>query len=83
MPLKISPETFHVVDSNDLNQFYEDPSDTASPLVSRPGLDGYDREKLTEWLAGNSNDPAPQILLSDLACRGLVEPGSYLIRVSW
>lgn len=65
----------HAADAVTEHRGFEDPEDPTSPLVSRPGLDPYDQEKLTAWQAGRpGQDPRPEVVLSDLACKGLILP---------
>ncbi|MGW1976689.1 hypothetical protein [Streptomyces sp. NPDC001889] len=50
--------------------------------AERPGLGPEDRAALTAWLSGHGHYPPPAVLLSDLALRGVIPAGEYLIHVS-
>lgn len=49
-----------------------------------PGLADYEQEELDEWLADPwSGSASVHLVLSDLAIKGKIEPGAYLIEVCW
>jgi hypothetical protein len=47
-----------------------------------PGLDRGDAARIAGWLAGDSF-PSAHTILDDLVVRGLIQPGNYLVSVSW
>ena len=51
--------------------------------VDNKPLNNYDENKLSKFKAGEDPQFISHILLNDLCNRGVIEPGKYLIKVSW
>lgn len=46
-------------------------------------VSGWDRDTLTEWLDDSGPSPDTRVMLNDLAGRGMIEKGEYLVTVCW
>jgi hypothetical protein len=76
----LPPGTYNVVADQEWNN---DSSYTG--YAEKAPLDNYDQKKLDEFKAshGKKGSYMLNILLSDCTNQGLIEPGKYLIKVSW
>lgn len=97
--LKARQVTYLEVDYNDLERFikqiydreYEipcgegmDSGDSVNFRIIKKPLDQYDKDGLTRWLRGrDSEELILRIILTDLCNNDFIDPGSYLISVSW
>jgi len=95
--MKTRIKTYHVVDYVDFNEFASDHygrevdfvaiTESSNDIEHSFSPDGvmrdYDKEELNEWLAHDSDWVSIPTILDDLVAKGLIEPGNYLIRVSW
>lgn len=96
--LKCEKKTYLRVSYKDFDSFVESVygcpfSVTASEemrndsVYSFNGIDGivdeYDEERIDSFLKGNEEMFIARILLNDLARKGHIEPGDYIINVCW
>ena len=63
----------------------ESPNDTTHEYsIEGEGLDDYDQETLNEAIeSGGLEDWNYDLVLEDLCEKGYVQPGKYLVRMSW
>lgn len=98
MNLKVEKKTLFVVDYNDLDSFisktygreYEIVADlelmndmSKSTIVKKEPLDQWDLNNLHEWITTGRKNWMFHTLMTDLCNRELIEPGEYLIEISW
>jgi hypothetical protein len=76
--------SYHSVSVSTGHDHYDPDAEEGSRFTPREGLDPEAAEDIREWRAGTPDvEPGVGTLLHDLACSGHVEPGEYLIKVSW
>lgn len=61
--------------------------ETSNDTDHRFSVDGevspWDRDTLAMWLDDTGPEPAARIVLNDLAGRGMIDKGEYLVTVCW
>ncbi|MEW1760332.1 hypothetical protein AB0393_27960 [Streptomyces cyaneofuscatus] len=76
--------TLHAVTASASYEHYDPSAEQGSRFIPRDGLDPEVAEVVAQWRAETLDDePSVQELLHDLTCSGHLEPGEYLINVSW
>lgn len=82
--LEATNGTDYAVQASTDHRAWEQPhGQDGAQLVTRPGPDPDEQQAIEDWRAGQASEPHPSAVLSDLADRGLVPAGEFLISVSW
>ena len=58
-------------------------NDSAHEFTVTPDVDEWDRGKVDDFVKGTEHPNITGALLNDMCKRGLIEPGKYLVKVSW
>ena len=61
----------------------ESPNDVSHTFDIDGILDKYDEKRLSNFLKGDIEGFIARVLMNDLARKGLIPKGEYLIKVSW
>jgi len=98
MPLNIDTSTYHRIDYHDLDSFVaeiynrdfsfvaavESSNDVTHEIFVNGNIDEWERKEFDDWKNGEPESyGTPCSIMNDLAARGLIPMGDYLIRVSW
>lgn len=96
--MKVETQTVHVVSDSDYEDFARAiygrkaefvastlcGNDSAHTFTVTGEIDEkWDRPELDKWISGESLTVDPGIVLNDLASRGLILNGNYVIKVCW
>lgn len=74
-----SPRTFEVV----ADQEWGNDEDHEIQIKKEEIKHDWDKDKLVQWNITGRGNYLLRLLLTDLCNRDLLEPGTYLIKVSW
>lgn len=98
MKLKTKKVEYFEVDYGDLEAFIEEVygqefnlacdqetgNDTALTMeVKKERLGEYDRDKIDRWIRDGEESYMFRVLMFDLCNKDLIEPGNYVIEISW
>ncbi|MEY9839431.1 hypothetical protein [Streptacidiphilus sp. EB103A] len=74
----------HLVRAHVSHRAWDRPyEDDGAQLVEQPGPEPSWSRRVAAWAAGQGAAPPVRMLLSDLAWRGVLPHGAYLVTVSW
>jgi hypothetical protein len=59
-----------------------DSSVTFTVEAKEPEYD-WNKKELADFKANKTNDCSTRLILNDMCLRGIIEPGNYLINISW